>query len=243
MRFRRLRAATRSGSGRRRSRRRPARSRRRRRTAAGCPWSGRSARTTQRLIAAWTTIIAVAPAARKPAKASGARRAARRPRQATTPKQSHQPGGSHEAELLAHDREDEVGVRIRQEEELLPAAAEAVAEPAAGAHRDEGLDGLEPGAERVGLRLEEREEPRAAVVRREQDGRERRNERQQPDRGTAAPARRRAREGRRRASRSRRRCRSPAASTTTPAAARVKTRAGSRARSPLAAVSPLRESW
>ena len=55
------------------------------------PWSERGRARRERLMAACTTIIAVAPAARKAAKASGARRAARRPRQATTAKQSTSP--------------------------------------------------------------------------------------------------------------------------------------------------------
>ena len=121
------------------------------------------------LMAACTTIIAVAPAARKAAKASGRRRAARRPRQATTAKHEHDRHGADEAELLADDREDEVGVGIRQEEELLPAPPEPVAEPSPGADGDQRLDRLEPRSQRIRLGPEEREQPRPAVVRREGD--------------------------------------------------------------------------
>ena len=88
------------------------------------PLRGHERENDRQFIAAWTTSIAVAPAARNPANASGARLAARRPRQATMPKQ-RRAGRSDEAELLAHDREDEVGVRKRQEEELLPARRRA----------------------------------------------------------------------------------------------------------------------
>ena len=47
---------------------------------------GSNASTTPMLRAACTTIMEVAPAASRAAKTSGARRAARRPRQATTAK-------------------------------------------------------------------------------------------------------------------------------------------------------------
>ncbi len=170
---RRPRAGTRSRSGRPRSSRRRAMSRRRKRTEAGCPWSGEARGRRERLIAAWTTIIAVAPAARNPAKASGARRAARRPRQATMPKQATSPAAPTKPSSSPTIAKMKSVCGERQEEELLPAAAEPVAEPAAGAHCDEGLDGLEALAERVGLRVDERQDPGAAIVRREQHGRER----------------------------------------------------------------------
>ena len=60
---------------RRRSTRRRARSRRTTRTAAGSPWSAPARARRDRLIAAWTTIMAVAPAARNARE--GVRRAAR----------------------------------------------------------------------------------------------------------------------------------------------------------------------
>ena len=56
---------------------------------------------------------------------------------------------------------------IRQEEELLPARAEAVAEQAAGPDGDQRLERLKAGAERIRFRTEEGEDARATVARRE----------------------------------------------------------------------------
>ena len=68
-----------------------------------------------------------------------------------------------EAELLADDREDEVGVRVRQEVPLRPAGAEADAGQAAAAERDERLRDLVARVAGVVERVQEREQPRAAV--------------------------------------------------------------------------------
>src|SRR6185436_20904553 len=85
-----------------------------------------------------------------------------------------------ETELLADDREDEVGVREREEEEFLPASAETVAEPASRAHGDERLDRLEALAERIRLGVEKRQDPGSPVVGREYQGREGGDHREQP---------------------------------------------------------------
>ena len=68
-------------------------------------------------------------------------------------------------ELLAEHREDEVRVRVRQVLPLLTAGAEPDPEPSAGAERDQTLDQLIPVAQRVLPRVEERQEPCAAVRR------------------------------------------------------------------------------
>ena len=70
------------------------------------------------------------------------------------PEGDHHDEGAHEAELLADDREDEVAVRVRQVVPLLPAGAEADAEPSARSERDQPLDQLIPVAHPVGPRVQ-----------------------------------------------------------------------------------------
>ena len=60
-----------------------------------------------------------------------------------------------EAELLGDHREQEIGVRLGQVEELLDARAEAHAEPFAAAERDQRVRQLVALAERVGPGVEE----------------------------------------------------------------------------------------
>src|SRR5947209_8708429 len=71
-------------------------------------------------------------------------RAQRRSRPAPHEQREHQrhAGDADETELLADDGHDVVGVRFGQEEELLLAVAEAEAEHAARADRDERLGDL-----------------------------------------------------------------------------------------------------
>src|SRR5205823_4032699 len=57
--------------------------------------------------------------------------------------QREQPERADEAELLADDGEDEVGVRLGEEKEFLPAVADAEAAQSAGADGDQALHGLE----------------------------------------------------------------------------------------------------
>jgi hypothetical protein len=90
----------------------------------------------------------------------------RRPRQAITPKQASISERADEAELLRDHGVDEVGVRLRQVEQLLHARHQPLAEHAAGADRDQRLDDLEAVAERIGPGIEEREQPAPAVGRR-----------------------------------------------------------------------------
>ena len=74
----------------------------------------------------------------------------------------HEP---EQAELFADHREDEVRRALGQEFELrLAAVHPALAEHAAGADGDLRLDDVIAGAERIGLRIEEREHALALVV-------------------------------------------------------------------------------
>ena len=66
-------------------------------------------------------------------------------------------------ELLADDREDEVGVRVREEVPLRPARAEADAGEPAAADRDERLRDLVSGVGLVGERMQEGEQARPPV--------------------------------------------------------------------------------
>ena len=74
-----------------------------------------------------------------------------------------------EAELLADDREDEVGVRVREEQPLGAARAEPDAVHAAAPERDQRLRDLVAGVPLVVPRMQEREHPRAPVGRRERE--------------------------------------------------------------------------
>src|SRR5437773_6473651 len=66
--------------------------------------------------------------------------------------------GADEAELLADDREDHVGVRLRQVVDLLDALPEPLAEEMSRAQADLRLDDLESGALRVLPRVEKAED-------------------------------------------------------------------------------------
>ena len=68
-------------------------------------------------------------------------------------------------ELLADQREDEIGVRLGQEEHLLLALPEPDAAEAAGAEGDERLHELKAGVLRVRPRIEEGEQAPHAIGR------------------------------------------------------------------------------
>src|SRR5947209_14866351 len=87
---------------------------------------------------------------------------------------------AHQAELLADDREDEVGVRFREIEELLARGADALAEDSAVSEREPRLDDLEPAASRIGPRIDEREDA-AQPVRRHPDRHHERRQRREQD--------------------------------------------------------------
>src|SRR5260370_24755759 len=66
-------------------------------------------------------------------------------------------------ELFADDREDEISVRLGQEEELLPAVADPQSPDATSADGDERLERLETLAQGIGLGADECEEPVAPI--------------------------------------------------------------------------------
>ena len=77
-----------------------------------------------------------------------------------------------EAELLGDHREQEIGVRFGQVEQLLDARAQADAEPLAAPEGDQRVRQLVALAERVGPRVHEAEDALHAVRRREHQQRE-----------------------------------------------------------------------
>src|SRR5439155_705432 len=80
------------------------------------------------------------------------------------------------SELLSDDGKNEIGVGLRQVEQLLPAAADALADEAAVAQGEPRLDDLKAAAARVAPRIHERGDPPHAVGRhphREHDQRQR----------------------------------------------------------------------
>ena len=84
---------------------------------------------------------------------------------ASTAKPASTAADAEQARLLADDRQDEVVVRLGQEEELLLARAEADAEQPAGAERELRLHELVAVPERIGPRVEEREQARTRYER------------------------------------------------------------------------------
>ena len=66
-----------------------------------------------------------------------------------------------QSKLFADVGEDEVGVRLRQIEELLPSFHQAEAANAAGADRNQRLQDVEAGAARVGFGIDEGQHARA----------------------------------------------------------------------------------
>ena len=133
---------------------------------SGMPVTGRSAVTTIMLTKAWTTSQVVIPQATRPEKVSGA--CDRDPVALVRDhdEQRHHRQRADEAPLLADDREDEVGRRGRQVEELLAALAEAEAGEPAQAERQQRLDRVVAAAERVAERIQEGLHPLELVARR-----------------------------------------------------------------------------
>ena len=82
------------------------------------PDTGSRPTTAPRLIAAWPTIHAVTPAASSTPNAVGRALRDAEPDEAEPREQREHEQATDEAELLADDREDEVGVRVRQEHPL-----------------------------------------------------------------------------------------------------------------------------
>ena len=130
---------------------------------SGMPVTGSSPTTAPMLMTAWPTIHTVMPAASSTPNRSGARNAARMPRTREADEERDHEQPADQAELLADDREDEVGVRVREEVPFGPARAEADAGQPAAADRDERLRDLVPRVGLVGERMQEREEARPPV--------------------------------------------------------------------------------
>src|SRR5213592_1958062 len=126
---------------------------------SGTPVSGARPSTAKTLSSAWERMSAVMPVARSAARAARGAQAAVADQAV---EEQQRPDAEH-AELLADHREDEVGVRLGQEEDLLDRGAQPAAGQAARADGDLALDGLEAGAVGVRPRVQERRQPRAPV--------------------------------------------------------------------------------
>ena len=95
----------------------------------------------------------------------------------------HHDHGARQPQLLADDGEDEIGVGLRQVEELLLGLAQPAPEPPARGQRQEGLDDLEARALRVVPRVHEGDHaPQAVGLHRDsdRDHRQRRGRRSVP---------------------------------------------------------------
>ncbi len=103
-----------------------------------------------------------------------ARRVARAERDADAAERDHEEEHDHgerpgEPELVPQHGEDRVGVRRRQEAELLASGTEALAEQSAQSEPVQRLDGLETRSTRIAPRIEERHQARQAVGLRDRD--------------------------------------------------------------------------
>ena len=130
---------------------------------SGTPVMGSTPTTAPMLTNAWTRIHAVTPVATSIPKRSGARNATRTPSRPEGDEQSDDGERAEQAELLADDGEDEVGVGLGEEAPLGPALAESGAEQAAVGDAGLALHGLEAGVERVGPGVAERHQPAEPV--------------------------------------------------------------------------------
>src|SRR4029450_1073099 len=92
------------------------------RKGSGSPLVGSRPVTTPRLTSVWVAMSSVMPSARDAPNGSWARPAAQPPPDEHG-EEPDEHDGAHEAQLLADDGEDEVGVRLGQIEELLARAA------------------------------------------------------------------------------------------------------------------------
>ena len=152
----------------------------------------------------------------------------RKPRHTSNAKRREQRDRADEAELLADDREDEVGVRLGKEEELLPPVADAESAQAAGADRDQRLHRLEPLPQRIGLGIQKREQPLAPIRGAEREvAAARESSASAKQRDVAPRRRRRRRSSRRRRGRASSRCRSRGRAGPVPRTARGRTPSGS----------------
>ena len=95
--------------------------------------------------------------------------------------------GEHarEAQLLGGDRQQEIGVRFGQVEELLDRGSQPDAEPLAAAERDQRMRQLVALAERIGPRIEERDQSLQPV--RRGDENRRKPDRQQQQQAEEQP--------------------------------------------------------
>ncbi len=133
------------------------------------PDTGSMPMTAPRLITAWPTIHAVTPAANEHAERIGRAAGDAEADETERREQREHQDASDETELLADDREDEVGVGVGEEHPLGATRAEPDAAHAAAAERDQRLGDLIAGVRLVLPRVHEREHAGAAVRRRERE--------------------------------------------------------------------------
>src|SRR5690606_15444343 len=89
--------------------------------------------------------------------------------------QQNQQDRAAEAELLSDDGKDEIGVRLGEEEQFLPAIPDSETGQSSCPESDERLHRLEAAPERISLGMEESEDPGTPVLCAEHDGNERGN--------------------------------------------------------------------
>ena len=109
---------------------------------SGMPVTGSTPMTAPMLMTAWLVIQVVTPTATQAAEAVGGPSGRPEPVPGQREEQPQDGDGADEAELLAHHREDEVGVGVGQGAPLLPPAAQPEAEEVARPEPDERLPDL-----------------------------------------------------------------------------------------------------
>ena len=126
----------------------------------------------------WTAKAKVRPKARSARSGDARRVAIRSPRQVISAISPSRPSRPIRSEFLAGDGEDEVGVGLGQEEELLEPGPVAAPDDAAAADGDQALVTL-PAGGGGGVRVDEGAHPRQTIRR----GHHCKNQRQNPGRG------------------------------------------------------------
>ena len=74
-------------------------------------------------------------------------------------KSDHNRKATDQAQFFPHHGKNEIRLGLRQEEEFLLAFHQSHSGYPAGTHRDVGLKNLESLAQRVGIRIQERQDP------------------------------------------------------------------------------------
>ena len=152
------------------------------RSGSVSPFVGSTPMLTPMLMNACTPIQTPMPSATSDANARPRRAACRPIAYVRKSSQTNKPmtqNDAGESQLLGGDGEQEIGVRFGEVEQLLDRRSQPDADPFAAAERDQRMRKLVALAERIGPRIEERDQALQAVRRGDQNGRKTDRQQQQ----------------------------------------------------------------